>query len=345
MKAVALFLIILVSASGCALVPEVRHEPSVQNPFPQLSKVAVAPFFNQSGEPTVDGEKIAEAYFEELQQIPGFEVVPVRVTRTLIQQQGLHLGDAEQRRRLCQMLGVDALVIGSVTEYRPYYPPRLGMAVRWYAANPCFHPIPAGYGLPWGTAEEEFIPDDIVYEAEMELARAQMATQTPAPPEPVGRPARPEQVPAPRPLDHNSQSSHAGDGEIALASGPMIDNKGTIEMTDAAGATGATLPSNWPDPNGFVPDGPQPTPPPCRPTDEPVLTHTRLYVGNDSEFTAALESYYEFRDDARFGGWQSYLQRSDDFIGFCCFKHIAEMLTARGGSGESRLVYRWSSDR
>ncbi|MEX1223306.1 MAG: hypothetical protein WEA31_02050, partial [Pirellulales bacterium] len=328
-------MLLLMLASGCSLVPEVRHEPAIQNPFPQLSKIAVAPFFNQSGEATVNGEQVAEAYFQELQQIPGFEVVPVRVTHTLIQQQAIDLGNPDERRRLAEMLGVDAVVIGSITEYRPYYPPRLGLAVRWYAANPCYHPIPAGYGLPWGTAEEEFIPDNLVYEAEMELARAQMKTQSPQPP----RPWEPQR----QPLGEHDAAADAGTTQ--LAGGRMTLTPATIELTGAAGAIGATLPPDWPDPSGFVPDGPAPTPAPCRPTNEPVLSHTQLYVGNDSEFTAALESYYEFRDDARFGGWQSYLQRSDDFIRFCCFKHIAEMLTARGGSGESRLVYRWSSDR
>ena len=69
------------------------------------------------------------------------------------------------------------------------------------------------------------------------------------------------------------------------------------------------------------------------------MTHTRIYRGNDSEFTEALASYYHFRDDARFGGWQNYLQRSDDFIRFCCHMHISEMLSARGGAGETRVVW------
>ena len=36
-----------------------------------------------------------------------------------------------------------------------------------------------GYGLPWNTPEEEFIPDSLVYESKMALARAQLATQAP----------------------------------------------------------------------------------------------------------------------------------------------------------------------
>ena len=82
-------------------------------------------------------------------------------------------------QRLARQMGVDAVLVGSITEYSPYYPPRMGLAVDWYAANPSFHPIPAGYGLPWGRAEEEFIPSTLVQEAEFALAREQLKTQTP----------------------------------------------------------------------------------------------------------------------------------------------------------------------
>jgi hypothetical protein len=78
---------------------------------------------------------------------------------------------------------------------------------------------------------------------------------------------------------------------------------------------------------------------------EPVLRHTKTYNGNDADVTEALSTYVYFRDDARFNGWKSYLQRSDDFIRFCCHLHIAEMLTARGGAGETRVVWRWPTVR
>ena len=50
------------------------------------------------------------------------------------------------------------MVVGAVTDYSPYYPPRMALHVEWYAANPNFHPIPPGYGLPWGTPEERRHP-------------------------------------------------------------------------------------------------------------------------------------------------------------------------------------------
>ena len=76
-------------------------------------------------------------------------------------------------------------------------------------------------------------------------------------------------------------------------------------------------------------------------SDQPVLRHTRTYNGNDFQFTQLLKEYVFFRDDARSGGWEGYLQRSDDFIRFCCYLHIVEMLSARGGAAESQVVWRW----
>ena len=60
-----------------------------------------------------------------------------------------------------------------------------------------------------------------------------------------------------------------------------------------------------------------------------------MYDGKDSDLTTALSNYFYFVDDARFGGWQAYLQRSDDFIRFCCYRSITEMLAARARRGSS----------
>lgn len=383
-------------ASGCHVVlPETAVQPVLHNPFPQLSRVAVVPFFNQSAEPTVDGRAVALAYFAELQAIPGFEVAPVAAVEAVMRQNNITFDPPEQApdqaRLLARMLGVDAVVVGSITDYDEFYPPRMGLRVDWYAANPGYHPIPAGYGLPWGTPDEEYIPERLVYEAEMELARAQMATQEPLvqyPPQqweellPLREPAPLEALPAspaealpPTPGDElfNDEPADTIQGETtpeppageslpappvenplrgeALGAGanPLrgvahtapIDASAASPMIDPAALT----PAGWPDARGFTPPGPQPTRPIAAPHYGPVMTHTQIFRGTDPEFTAALASYVDFRDDARFGGWQSYLSRSEDFVRFCCHLHLAEMLTARGGGGETRVVQRWSASR
>src|ERR1051325_8304789 len=74
-----------VAGSGCALWPDRIVEPQFHNPFPQLHRVAVLPFYNPSAEPTVDGEAVAIAYYNELQTIPGFEVMPVGVAKRMLE--------------------------------------------------------------------------------------------------------------------------------------------------------------------------------------------------------------------------------------------------------------------
>ena len=152
----------LLLAGGCAAFPDRMIQPQYHNPFPQLHRVAMLPFFNQSHEPTVDGEAVAMAYYNELQTIPGFEVMPVGVAKQLLAASRIEPRTGEDFQQLARLMGVDAVLVGSITEYSPYYPPRMGLAVDWYAANPGFHPIPAGYGLPWGAAEEEYIPNSLV---------------------------------------------------------------------------------------------------------------------------------------------------------------------------------------
>lgn len=331
----------LLSSPGCAFLPEISRQPSVHNPFPQLNKVAVAPFFNHSNEATLDMVQFATAYAAELQATPGFEVVPVGIVQNAIKQYGLTLGSPTEARKLAQLLEVDAVVIGAVTEYTPYYPPRCAMRVEWYSANPGYHPIPAGYGLPWGTPEEEHIPKSLVFEAELALAREQLKTQEPAyvpvrvvPAAPVGAP---NSLPAPNSSSQNDDS----DGRLTAAQAPIAANAQLV-----AGSTDATgLPTDWPNPTGFTPAAPRAVRPPLRETVEPVLAHTRSFNGHNADFTEALRNYVHFRDDARFGGWQAYLQRSDDFVRFCCHLHISEMLTARGGAGETRVVWRWPTGR
>ncbi len=216
----ALAILLLLASTGCQLIPEIAHQPVVHNPFPQLTKVAIAPFFNLSAEPSVDGRQFAQAYFNELQLIHGFEVVPVGVVERAMHTYQLDLDNPDEVRKLATVLGVDAVVIGAVTDFTPYYPPRCAMQVEWYAANPCFQPIPAGYGLPWGTPEEEQIPGPLVLESEFALARAQLKTQTPVyqaadvpVPPPVLVPT-PESPDGPLPGDLNS-------GPAPLPGGPL----------------------------------------------------------------------------------------------------------------------------
>lgn len=381
--------------SGCSLVPETRTRDSLHNPFPQLKRVAVLPFFNQSEHPNLDGEEVARAYYGALQSIPGFEVLPVGVTA--MQWRGYSAQFGEPRtgtdfQKLAQMMDVEAIVVGSVTDFESYYPPRMAMTVHWYAASEGFHPIPAGYGLPWGTEAEEKIPARIVREAEFELARNQLKTQNPmAQPIPMkvnsvktSLPTNPDSPNNPTSLANETSEEElwdeatelnplrrvqyeeavaehqvltpmiapdgsewvpsplqANDPQHEWVEGEMVD--GQFVECDLFGS--APLPADWPEPTDLIPDPPSPTPPVLVRQHEPVLSHTRLYRGDDPYFTGRLSDYVETGDDARGMSWQGYIKRSDDFIRFCCHLHIVEMLEARGGRDPSDLILRWPVSR
>ena len=353
-------MLLCIASSGCALLPDKIVEPQFHNPFPQIYRVAVLPFFNQSAEPTVDGDAVAMAYYNELQTIPGFEVMPVGVAKQMlaasIAASGQEPRGGADFQLLARQMGVDAVLVGSITEYSPYYPPRMGLAVDWYAANPSFHPIPAGYGLPWGRAEEEFIPSTLVREAEFALAREQLKTQTPdipalAPPVVDGKVAPASYVgqtstsatsrgsPAATHRNPDASSTQAARPQLAAATETSNANAG--KAGDAPLAVPPVLAPDWPDPRGFIPPPPCPDRPAPRPQYAPIMTHTRIYHGQDVKFTERLATYYYLRDDARFGGWPAYLERPGDFIRFCCYLHVTETLAARGGTGDARVLWRW----
>jgi hypothetical protein len=275
------------------------------------------------------------------------------VVESAMRQNQITLRGPEDARRLAQILGADAVVVGVVTDFYPYYPPRCGLHVEWYAANPAFHPIPPGYGLPWGTVEEGDIPGPLVLEAEMALAKAQLKTQTP----PIEQTAQ-EQAEVPRSLDTPDSEDLKPSVPTAEAAsfeepaGSMIAEAASVfELSTKFQAAAESdqpkpgMPANWPDQRGFVPPPPFDRPPTSWPSSAPVMRHVRTYSGNDADFTEALAGYYDLRDDARFGGWQGFLERSSDFTRFCCRMHIWEMLGARGGAGETRVVWRWPTNR
>ncbi|MCH9790714.1 MAG: hypothetical protein K0U82_07830, partial [Planctomycetes bacterium] len=97
---------------------------SVTNPNPRLKTVALVPFFNLSQEPDVDGRRFALAYFAELQKVPGFQVLPLGVSEVAMVEHQLQMNNPDDVLKLAKILNVDAVVIGAITDYSPYYPPR-----------------------------------------------------------------------------------------------------------------------------------------------------------------------------------------------------------------------------
>ena len=102
MRARAALAVLLLSGAaailGCSALPDVQHEPQFHNPFPQLHRVAVLPFVNQSQEPTLDTDRVTLAYYNELQKLPGFEVKPLGVVKAQLASMQMELNGGRAKK-------------------------------------------------------------------------------------------------------------------------------------------------------------------------------------------------------------------------------------------------------
>jgi hypothetical protein len=324
----------------------------VTNPVPGLTTVAVAPFFNQSQERAVDGREVALAYYAELQKVPGFEVVPVGVTEVALREHNLDLASPEEALQLARILNVDAVVVGSITDFHPYYPPRIGLSVNWYS------PFPWAFRADIEDAECEAVASN-----DSPVARSSDADpldrhwEPPPEPLPVRLWGRIRSVPLFR-----GQSPDACAAAAAVeAPRPIAVPLAAAGSAPSAGPAPDVNPGPTPEPPALFPAGPEaglplnPSDPPAAvpfaapfvsatvvPFDprQPLMSHTRLYDGADAEFAARLRDYLELRADQRSGSWAAAMRRTDEFVRFAARLMVSEMLLLHGGEGRRRYVFK-----
>ncbi|MDQ7780040.1 MAG: hypothetical protein RDV41_10070, partial [Planctomycetota bacterium] len=139
----ALLSAVAVSSAGCGTFASVKYFGNPANPFPNVRTVAVAPFVNLSAEPSVDFIEVADIFAGELAQFPGFQVRRPAVLIADARQHGVPLPfpDVSAAVKLAQAVGADAIVIGAITEYDPYYPPRVSVALQLVHAGEKIDPV------------------------------------------------------------------------------------------------------------------------------------------------------------------------------------------------------------
>jgi len=106
---------------------------TLESPYEGRQVWAVVPLRNESGTRQADGMKLADKLVQRLETVEGLEVLPV--SRVLAAMERLELGAIESRdeaMELRQTLTADGLVLGTITAYDPYAPPRLGLAIELY---------------------------------------------------------------------------------------------------------------------------------------------------------------------------------------------------------------------
>ena len=103
------------------------------SPYPQNKTLAVAPFLNQSGSATLEMDTVTEAFYSELQQIKGLQVVPPARVRAAMRALDITaVSSPSETLALAGVLSVDGVIAGSVTQHDPYFPPHMEMLVQLY---------------------------------------------------------------------------------------------------------------------------------------------------------------------------------------------------------------------
>lgn len=124
---------------GCADAPSGDRlvQPTVEvSPYdPSRGEVlwAVVPLRNESGTSLADPLVISDALVGAVSEVRGLRCLPIN--RTIEAMRALELGavqDPADAAALAKVLGVDGLIIGTITAYDPYDPPTLGVSLGLY---------------------------------------------------------------------------------------------------------------------------------------------------------------------------------------------------------------------
>jgi hypothetical protein len=126
--AAALALAAVAVLTGCA--ERLKDPALIVTPYEDNRLWGVAPFSNESGASVVDGAAIADSFMMQAQQVDRIDVVPVnRVIAAMRAGELSEVRSYADAQTLMRMLGLDGLVVGTVTAYDPYRPMKLGLAV------------------------------------------------------------------------------------------------------------------------------------------------------------------------------------------------------------------------
>ena len=136
LRGFCLLLLAVALLAGCRQEPEYGVERRLHLPAETQQVWAVAPAVNLSGQRGVDPLLQADSLFRELQSVRGIKAVPVNRTAEMYAVLGIdQIESPEQAQVICELLGVDGVIVPTVTIYDPYNPPKMGAAIQLFARD------------------------------------------------------------------------------------------------------------------------------------------------------------------------------------------------------------------
>lgn len=126
--------------TSCDLGPQLRPPMPLRSPYEAPLVWAVAPFANESGVSIVQGDRVADAFAEQIESVDGLRSVPVnRVIAAMRQLDLKRIASPSDAMKLMQTLNVHGVIVGTVTAYDSYDPPKFGAAIQLFQRDGLHH--------------------------------------------------------------------------------------------------------------------------------------------------------------------------------------------------------------
>src|SRR5262249_27350631 len=95
---------------------------------------AVVPLNNESGTSAADALAISDRLVNKITEVEGLAAVPMNRTMAAMRALGMPaVRSASDARYLAEALGADGIIVGTITSYDPYNPPKVGLALALFA--------------------------------------------------------------------------------------------------------------------------------------------------------------------------------------------------------------------
>ncbi|MCC7192095.1 MAG: hypothetical protein IT444_04860 [Phycisphaeraceae bacterium] len=121
--------------TACAALPRRGADPLVA-PYGERRVWAVAPLRNESGSLSVDTAALADHLARHLENAENLDVLPVnRVLAAMDAMRMAEIITPADALKVLNVLQCDGLIVGTVTSYDPYDPPKLGMAIELFTSQ------------------------------------------------------------------------------------------------------------------------------------------------------------------------------------------------------------------
>lgn len=159
-RALAMLLIALLAGlapSGCAAKPDLVPPGVVVSPYAADAAFAVIPLRNESGASFIDTDAVSDKVVAELAQARGLRCLPLN--RTIEAMRALELPAVTtpiEAQQVARAMGVDGIIVGTITAFDPYNPPVFGVSLALYAQPS----LGGGGGGTVGRSEAAVVPGD-----------------------------------------------------------------------------------------------------------------------------------------------------------------------------------------